>query len=205
MEIEIKIGKRTSDLRIEHYKVIQEPSFTDSPDLQEMIQVIHLYSNVSPSKIRAFTMKEIAKMYGAICKQFAGLTVNNEPPKQLTFNGVKYNLIDPEKVGVGWHQDFASVSIEQPTRLAAMFYLPDGVYYGQEDEYGNLVSSIRDRAPIFAEHMELQTFIDACAFFLRKFEKSTRLYTGKKQAEMKATKILKWMKLNRKESTIGKM
>lgn len=204
MEIEIKIGKRTSDLRIEHYRVIQDNSFTDSPDLQEMIQIIHLYTNVSPSKIRMFTMKEIAKMYTAICKQFAGLKVNNEPKKELVFQGVKYKLIDPEKVGVGWHQDFRTVSIDQPTRLAAMFYLPDGIIYGEEDEYGNLKSSIRDRAPIFAEHMELQTFIDACAFFLRRFEKSTRLYTEKKKAEMTATKILKAMRLNKKESTIGK-
>jgi hypothetical protein len=204
MEVKIVIGKRTKDLRIKHFKVIQEPSFSEEPTLAEMVQVIHLYSGVKPSLIRQYTMKEITQMYIAISKQFAGISVNSTPPKELTFDGVTYCLVNPEKIGVGWHQDFSTCTIDEPTRLAAMFYLPKGVVYGDEDEYGNLVSSIRDRSPIFAEHMELQTFIDCCAFFLRKYEKSMRESTVKKSAEILTAKILKAMRLNKKESSIGK-
>ncbi len=73
MEVKIAIGKRTKDLRIKHFKVIQEPSFSEEPTLAEMVQVIHLYSGVKPSLIRQYTMKEITQMYIAISKQFAGI------------------------------------------------------------------------------------------------------------------------------------
>jgi hypothetical protein len=204
MEIEIKIGKRASDLRIKHFKVIQEPSFTDEPTINEMIQVIHLYSNVSVNKIKMYKQSDIVKMYIAIANQFSKLKMSDTPPKEVTYNGVTYSLIDPAKVGIGWHQDFKNCTMSNPTMLASMFYIPKGIIYGDEDENGNLKTTIRERSPIFAEHMELQTFIECCAFFLRKTEKSMRISMAKEKSQMIATRIIKAMHLNKKESSIGK-
>lgn len=195
-QVEIRIGKKTSDLRIEHFRVINDIAFVDAPTVNDMIQTIHLYSGVKVAKIKQFTLKQIAQMYGAIANQFAGLKVDEAPPKELTFNGVEYCLIDPEKVGIGWHQDFSNCNINEPLRLASMFYLPKGVIYGDEDENGNLISSIRDRSPIFKEHMELQVFISCCAFFLRRYERLTRISTVKQRASNLSEKIV--MKLKRK-------
>jgi hypothetical protein len=204
MEIKVAIGKRAKDLRIKHFKVIQEPVFTEEPTENEMIHAIHLYSNVSVNKIKQFTRTEIVKMYLAIANQFSGLKINDNPPKEVVYNGMTFELVNPEKVGIGWHQDFGTCNINEPTRLAAMFYLPKGIIYGDEDAYGNLKTTIRERSPIFAEHMELATFIECCAFFLRKTEKSMRQSMAKERSEILATMVIKMLRLNKKESTIGK-
>ncbi len=71
-----------------------------------------------------------------------------------------------------------------------MFYFPKGAVYGDVDENDNLLNPIRERYNDFADHMELKVFLEACAFFLRKAERSMRLSTVKQMTVERVTRSL---------------
>lgn len=202
--IEVRLSKDPGQLRIKHYNVIKEP-LPEDKSLNTMVNVIHLYTGLIPSHIRTFKLSEIVKMFTTISTQFASMKVRSTPPKEIKLNGTVYELINPKKAGIGWHIDFASCNIDtDPVKLATMFYHPKGILYGQVDENGNMLSTSLDRRNDIEMHMELSTFLEASAFFLKKYEQSMRTYTVKERSKNLMERILKKLRLNRTSLSNGK-
>lgn len=176
--MEIKLPKSSKDLRIKHLKPIQSDKYLDKMSLNLMVEFISDFTGVSKSKLMRIDYKDIVKMANHITTLYANFDVNKKPPKEITINGKVYEMVNPEKIGVGWHIDWSHLDIENdPIRMACLMYYPKGVIYGETDEYENLYHPIKDRYNDFENHFPLQTFLEASDFFLERFVTSTKRYT----------------------------
>lgn len=111
------------------------------------------------------------------------------PPKEITINGKTYELVNPEKIGVGWHIDWANGDIEKdPVRMACLMYYPKGAIYGEVDAYDNLINPIKDRYKEFENHLPIIN-IPRGIQFLQRFVTSTKRYTDKEIMLLKARKL----------------
>lgn len=134
--------------------------------------------------------RDIVKMTAHINGLYANFDVNKRPPKDITINGKVYEMVNPEKIGVGWHMDWSHLDIESdPVRMACLMYYPKGAIYGDVDEYDNLLNPIKDRYNDFENHFPLQTFLEASDFFLERFVQSAKRYTGSQILISKARKL----------------
>jgi hypothetical protein len=169
----------------------------------ERADLVADFIGISRKKAYTIDAMDIQKMCNHIIGLYADIHVGN-PPKEITLKGKVYEIVNPEKVGVGWHADFSKMDIDRdPVQLACMFYFPKGSIYGDVDENDNLLNPIKDRYNDFADHMELKVFLEACAFFLRKAEQSMRLSMAKKMTTEKVIKILSRIGINGKRSSIS--
>lgn len=188
--MEIKLPKSSKDLRIKHLKPIQSDKYLGQLDLPLMVEFISDFTGVSKNKLMRIDYKDIVKMTAHINGLYANFDVNKRPPKEITINGKEYEMVNPEKIGVGWHMDWSHLDIESdPVRMACLMYYPKGAIYGDVDEYDNLLNPIKDRYNDFENHFPLQTFLEASDFFLERFVQSAKRYTGSQILISKARKL----------------
>ena len=91
-----------------------------------------------------------------------------EPEKEIEVLGQKYELVDPKKVGVGWHIDVSNSDMQSnPARLVALMYIEKGTNYGDLDQNGNMIYSNQEREKIFKQHIPLPIYLNVVSFFLR--------------------------------------
>ena len=202
--MEIKLPKKTKDLRIEHFKALQNPYFLteNKLDIMDQLEFIHLFSGVSRSKLKQINVNDISAMFSHIVTLYAGIKVE-KPANEITLNGIGFELVNPEKVGVGWHADFSKGDMKKDAvYFGCLFYFPKGQLYGAVDENDNLLNSIADRYEIIKEHMPLDVFMNASAFFLTKIKKSMMLSVQKAKTRKVLEKMLSPLgSLGRKVST----
>ena len=202
--MEIKLPKKTKDLRIEHFKALQNPYFLteNKLDIMDQLEFIHLFSGVSRSKLKQINVNDISKMFSHIVSLYAGIKVE-KPAKEITLNGIEFELVNAEKVGVGWHADFSKGDMKKDAvYFGCLFYFPKGQLYGAVDENDNLLNSIADRYEIIKEHMPLDVFMNASAFFLTKIKKSMMLSVQKAKTRKVLEKMLSPLgSLGKKAST----
>jgi hypothetical protein len=191
--MEIRLPKTTSDLIIRHYAPLMNEDYQQEITLEKMADFISEVSGISANKIKSKVhYQDLLKMFTHVSELYAGINPSSTPPKEVVYNGVTYELINPEKVGTGWHIDFGYCDIEKdPVQLACLFYYPKGSHYGEIDINDNLVHPIKDRYNIFADNMQLDTFISCCAFFLRNYEKSIRKFTVKEIAKQRTMMLIR--------------
>ena len=188
--MDIKLPKSSKDLRIKHLKPIQSDKYLGQLDLPLMVEFISDFTGVSKNKLMRIDYKDIVKMTAHINGLYANFDVNKRPPKEITVNGKEYEMVNPEKIGVGWHMDWSHLDIESdPVRMACLMYYPKGAIYGDVDEYDNLLNPIKDRYNDFENHFPLQTFLEASDFFLERFVQSAKRYTGSQILISKARKL----------------
>lgn len=188
--MDIKLPKSSKDLRIKHLKPIQSDKYLGQLDLPLMVEFISDFTGVSKNKLMRIDYKDIVKMTAHINGLYANFDVNKRPPKEITINGKEYEMVNPEKIGVGWHMDWSHLDIESdPVRMACLMYYPKGAIYGDVDEYDNLLNPIKDRYNDFENHFPLQTFLEASDFFLERFVQSAKRYTGSQILISKARKL----------------
>lgn len=188
--MDIKLPKSSKDLRIKHLKPIQSDKYLGQLDLPLMVEFISDFTGVSKNKLMRIDYKDIVKMTAHINGLYANFDVNKRPPKEITINGKEYEMVNPEKIGVGWHMDWSHLDIEaDPVRMACLMYYPKGAIYGDVDEYDNLLNPIKDRYNDFENHFPLQTFLEASDFFLERFVQSAKRYTGSQILISKARKL----------------
>lgn len=188
--MDIKLPKSSKDLRIKHLKPIQSDKYLGQLDLPLMVEFISDFTGVSKNKLMRIDYKDIVKMTAHINGLYANFDVNKRPPKEITVNGKDYEMVNPEKIGVGWHMDWSHLDIESdPVRMACLMYYPKGAIYGDTDEYDNLLNPIKDRYNDFENHFPLQTFLEASDFFLERFVQSAKRYTGSQILISKARKL----------------
>lgn len=176
--MDIKLPKSSKDLRIKHLKTIQSDKYAGKLDLNLMVEFIADFTGIKKAKLMRIDTGDIIKMSNHISNLYADFDVNSKPPKEITINGKVYEMVNPEKVGVGWHIDWSGMDIEKdPVRMACLMYFPKGAIYGDTDENDNLINPIKDRYNDFENHFPLQTFLEASDFFLKRFVQSAKRYT----------------------------
>lgn len=185
------IPKTTKDLRIRHLKALTNSTYENELSLEEVAQFMADFTGEHINDIRMLDAKDLINMYVHVKTIYSDIRINT-PVKEVILGGMTYELIDPHKVASGWHMDFSKGDISKdPVWMACLFYYPKGVKYGQTDDNKNLLYPVKDRYNIFEREMELQTFLDASAFFLTKIEKSIKQSMVTQKATEKVVKILK--------------
>lgn len=196
-----KLPKTSNDLRIKHFPHMAAADIEDLEGIVERADFVADFIGISRMKAYTIDAMDIQKMCNHLIELYADIHVGN-PPKEITLGGKVYEIINPEKVGVAWHADFSKMDINRdPVQLACMFYFPKGAIYGDVDENDNLLNPIKDRYNDFADHMPLKVFLEACAFFLQKAERSMRLYMARQKAAVTVTKMLNKVGINGKKSS----
>lgn len=185
------IPKTTKDLRIRHLKALTNSTYENELSLEEVAQFMADFTGEHINDIRMLDAKDLINMYVHVKTIYSDIRINT-PVKEVILGGMTYELIDPHKVASGWHMDFSKGDISKdPIWMACLFYYPKGVKYGQTDDNKNLLYPVKDRYNIFEREMELQTFLDASAFFLTKIERSIKQSMVTQKATEKVVKILK--------------
>ena len=105
-----------------------------------------------------------------------------DPKDEISINGVDYVLVDPSKVGIGWHIDISNSDLQNdPSRLASLMYIEKGTTYGELDENLNMKYSNQERAKLFEEHLPLPDYLNLVSFFLRQSIELMSNYTENKK------------------------
>jgi len=189
--MEIKLPARTEDLRISHYTALKNPVYSNEMDIGLMAKFLSEFSGVHENLIRTISVDEVVKMYNHSVTISANFELS-KPQKQITINGIEYELITPEKVSTGWHIDFGNTDIDNEfVRLACLFYYPKGSIYGDVDENSNLIHPIHERYEDFKEHFPLVTFLNAAGFFLQQSKILIHKYTEIKKMEIRVKLLMK--------------
>ena len=190
MSTEIRIPKSKKDLRIKHYKAIKESVFSKRPTVSEQVVFLSDLTGASLHEIKKLPKKDVDILYRTSLLSFAGFKLNDSPPKEITLDGKIFELINPNKVAAGWHIDFDNTDlVNDPVRKACLYYFPKGERYGETDDNGNLINPIADRKDILREHLPLQAFLEADAFFLTKLHRSMQLQAISERAARKGAKL----------------
>jgi hypothetical protein len=114
-----------------------------------------------------------------------------KPKEEIIINGVRYLLVDPAKVGIGWHIDISNSDLQNdPSRLASLMYIEKGTTYGELDENLNMKYSNQDRAKIFEEHLPLPDYLNLVSFFLRQSIELMSSYTENKKIRKSLLKTM---------------
>jgi len=191
----VKLPKSIKDLRIKHFDALTDERVEiENPTLLDKCYFISKFTGSDLFTIKSFSMREVEKMFEHILLVFEGFKPKAMPPKEITLNGNVYELVNPEKVATSWHIDMTNKDIQKDAvELACMFYFPKGSIYGAVDVNKNFLNPLKDRYTDFQMHMELTTFMEANAFFLSNWSRSTRISMEKRNSKLKVEKRLKRM------------
>lgn len=204
MATEIRIPKAKKDLRIKHHKAIKESVFSERPTLSEKTIFLADLTGAPLYEIKQLGVKDVELLYSTSLMSFAGFKLNDSPTQEITLDGKEFELIDPNKVAAGWHIDFSNTDLENDQlRKACLYYFPKGENYGVTDDNGNLIHPIKDRMETIKNHLPLQAFLEADAFFLSKLHKSMLQQVTDERVTMKVMNIKGRLKslFGRKQST----
>lgn len=188
----IALPKTTADLRIKHWKPLSNPLLEGQITLELACEFLADFTGEHINDIREIDVKDIWKMVNHCVSLYEGIHIGS-PRKQITLEGEQFNIIEPHKVGSGWHIDWSkNCDIEKdPVKTACLFYYPaKAKKYGETDENKNLLYPIRDRYTTVERDMSLQDFMSASAFFLQKYEKSMRLSMESQKTARKVVEII---------------
>lgn len=190
MATTIRIPKAKKDLRIRHFKAINESVFSDNPTLSEKVVFLADLTSTPLYEIKQLKQKDVDILYRTSLMSFAGFKLNDKPPKEITLDGQEFELIDPNKVSAGWHIDYGNTDlVNDQVRKACLYYFPKGETYGATDDNGNLLNPIKERLETIKEHLPLQAYLEADAFFLNKLHRSTKQQVIKQRAAIKGANI----------------
>jgi hypothetical protein len=206
----VAIAIKGKDLRIKHFKALSSLPQQGFNDMREVLLFLQDFTGLTYNQLLNFTKKDIDAMALAAIKSCAEVGALIEArkgllPQQIIIKQVNYLLVDPTKVGIGWHIDFGQCNINiDPVQMACLFYLPEGYNYSDVDQNGNITQPILNRYDIFAENFPLDLFVQASAFFLTRSLKLTSLMLQVETAKRVTQKKINWVinKLRRKSGRV---
>ena len=168
-QIEVKIPTKAADLRIKHFKSMSMAPLDPILHGDEGLHFLASFTGLRNSQLLDFRVEDIRTMTATALATLSKMDLTSKLPDTIKLAGTSYRLVNPDKVGIGWHIDFKNCDINKdPVRLACMFYLQEGFNYSDVDENDNIKFPIASRHEIFAEHFPLDLFIRASGFFLRR-------------------------------------
>jgi hypothetical protein len=198
--IEVRMPSGPKQLRIKHFKSMAHVPEEGFDAAQDNLVFLAEFLDLNYNHMLDFRAKDIIKMTEIAVKCLARMDLKGKLPKEITLGHNKFTLVDPDKIGIGWHIDFQNCDINKdPVRLACLFYIPQGFNYSDIDENGNLLYPIDSRYEIFEKEFPLDLFIRCAGFFLRKSLISTKrlmvIEIAKKKATKKTSSLLKTLNL----------
>ena len=165
--INIKAPKSLNDLRIRHLKSLTDEKYQKDMDLGTIIEFICLITGAKRNDLNKVNISELRKIHEHCIGLFKDFQLT-DPKDEISINGVDYVLVDPSKVGIGWHIDISNSDLQNdPGRLASLMYIEKGTIYGELDENLNMKYSNQERAKLFEEHLPLPDYLNLVSFFLR--------------------------------------
>ena len=184
--INIKAPKTLNDLRIKHLKALTNEKYQKSMDLESIIEFIGLITSAKRSDLNKVNISELRNIHEHCIGLFKDFELT-KPKDEITINEVTYLLVDPSKVGVGWHIDISNSDLHNnPSRLASLMYIEKGTNYGELDENLNMKYSNQDRAKIFEYHLPLPDYLNLVSFFLQQsIELMSNSMVNKKKRKIK--------------------
>ena len=167
--IDIKVPKTVGDLRIQHLKALDfSNGKIGKMKIENIIEFLSLVTSATKNELKQINLEDLKDILEHVVKIFTDYKVN-KPKTIITIEEKEYELIEPKKVGVGWHIDIENSDFEKdPPRLAALMYIEKGTKYGKLDENGNMIYSNQERQKIFERSMPLNCYLDIVSFFLHK-------------------------------------
>ena len=188
--ISIKAPKTLNDLRIRHLKSLTDERFQKNMDLKTIIEFISLITGAKRSDLNKVNISELRKVHEHCISLFKDFQLE-EPRKEITILNQTYVLVDPSKVGIGWHIDISNSDLQNdPSRLASLMYIEKGTVYGELDENLNMKYSNQERAKIFEEHLPLPDYLNLVSFFLRQSIELMSSYTENKKIRKSLLKTM---------------
>jgi hypothetical protein len=181
-----------NDLRIEHLEALTNPKFTTwNLDLKDIIDFLSVLTSGTVNELKKVNISELKDIYVHCVGLFKDYKVT-DPEKEIDVLGQKYELVDPKKIGVGWHIDVSNSDMQtNPARLVALMYIEKGTNYGDLDQNGNMIYSNQEREKIFKQHLPLPIYLNVVSFFLRQSIVLIESYTGsQKRTKLKLIKNL---------------
>lgn len=169
--IEVKMPGSAKDLRIKHFASMAFAPVNDNPTDSEKILFLSTFTGLRYNQCLDFRINDVNKMTALALRAIAQMDLKSKLPKEITIGKQKFYLVDPNKVGIGWHIDMNNSAKKNwikkdPVRLACLFYLPEGFNYSDIDENNNITHPIDSRYQLFADEFPLDLFIRASGFFL---------------------------------------
>lgn len=166
--IEIKAPKSLNDLRIQHLEALTNDKFKQNNlNLEDILKFLSIVTTATLNELKKVNLSELKEVYSHCIGIFSEYKIA-EPQQKIELLGVTYELVNPKKVGVGWHIDVSNSDIKkEPARLAALMYIEKGTNYGDLDQNGNMIYSNQDRQKIFEKHLPLPIYLNLVSFFLR--------------------------------------
>lgn len=189
--IEIKMPASADDLRIHHIDALTNKRFKKANlSLEDIIALLSIISSATQNELKKVNISELQNLYLHCLRLFSECELK-EPQQEIEIQGVKYELVNPRKVGIGWHIDIANSDFEkEPSRLASLMYIEKGTNYGDTDQNGNMLYSNQDRQKIFEKHLPLPIYLNLVSFFLRQSLVLMKNYT-EPQKKKKKINLLK--------------
>ncbi len=174
-QIEVKMPAGPKDLRIKHFHSMGLAPVNDFTHADEGLYFLAAFLGLRYNQVLDFLVDDVKKMTALALSALSKMDLKSELPKEITLDGQKFYLVEPDKIGIGWHIDFKNCNItKDPVRMACLFYLQKGFNYSDVDENSNITHPIDSRYKLFEEHFPLDLFIRACSFFLKRSLNSIR-------------------------------
>lgn len=179
--INIKAPKTLNDLRIRHLKSLTDEKFQNDMSHDTIIEFISLITGADKEDLKKVNKYDLTSVHRHCIRLFKYFQIG-EPKKEISILNQTYVLVDPAKVGIGWHIDISNSDLQNdPSRLASLMYIEKGTVYGELDENLNMKYSNQERAKLFEEHLPLPDYLNLVSFFLRQSLVSMSSYTENKK------------------------
>ena len=185
--MKIKVPKTINDLRIRHIDILNDEKYrAEDLDLDTIVNFVAGITGEPLDKLYQVDFKDLTNIFYYCIDLFDGFKIT-DPKKIITIEGLDYKLVDPMKVGIGWHIDISKSDFEKnPALLAASCYLPvQCKHYGETDEYSNIKYPRFERAEIFNTHMDLPTYLNVLTFFFLESMKQMKRHTALQKREVR--------------------
>ena len=132
--ISIKAPKTLNDLRIRHLKSLTDERFQNEMSLDTIIDFIHAITDSDKEDLRKVNKNDLLSVHRHCVRLFKYFQIG-DPKQEITILKQTYVLVDPAKVGIGWHIDISNSDLQNdPSRLASLMYIEKGTVYGELDE-----------------------------------------------------------------------
>jgi hypothetical protein len=192
--INIKAPKSIEDLRIRHLEALTTTKYNlNNMNIQDIVKFLTHVTNATENELKKVMLNDLKVLLNHVVKIFSDFKPS-KPKEKITIDGKVYELVDPSKVGIGWHIDVSNSDFKKdPSRLAALMYIEKGTKYGELDENLNMVYSNQERAKIFEQHLPLPDYLNVVDFFLRQSIESISNYTENKIVRKSLLKAVRGM------------
>lgn len=180
--MEFKIPRK---LGIKHVKAFNHIYDKEYVGIKDKIKVVALFAGYHEEFVAKHNANDIQDAYSQILDKLNRYR-QKELPLTISYNGIKYNLVDEfSKLPIKWYIDLSVSDFkDKPELLPAFCYIEDGLDYANLGKHDNIDNLLKDRAKVFYENMPLDLFHDVSNFFLLKFQQYKKAYlTIQKQRE----------------------